>query len=133
MILQSFSVIGKSSHCIFDEWNYTQNFCFFYLLSCFGGRCPFLVFYWTFRSVWIFREFWWVWSIVTCLIFLFWFFNFAISWSLGWSFVFVVYCCLEGDLNLFLLVCFALNDFSCFCRVGLSLVRSVVLFVGGLW
>ena len=39
----------------------------------------------------------------------------------------------RGDLDLFLLVCFALNDVSCCCRVGLSLVRPVVLYVGGLW
>ena len=55
--------------------------------------------------------------------------NFAISGSMFDS---VVECSLEGDLDLFLLVCFVLN-YTCCCRVGLSLVWSVVLFVGGLW
>ena len=71
-----------------------------------------------------------VWFI--CFVFSISAFNFSISWSLGWLFV-SVDCYLEGDLDLFLLVCFALNDFSCCCKVGLSLILFVVLFVGGIW
>ena len=37
---------------------------------------------------------------------------------------------LEIDLNLFRLPCFALNDFACCFKVGLSLAWSVVLHVG---
>ena len=57
-------------------------------------------------------------------------FSLSIHLSLGRSFVIVVDSCLEGDLDLFFLVCFELNDFSCRCRVCLSLVQSMVLLVG---
>ena len=89
---------------------------------------PFFGLSWSFCSDWIFCAFWWVRSVLLLPV------SFICVIDPLADRLFLLLTVVWKMMLIYSFWCvFVLNDLSCCCRVGLSLVRSTMLFVAGLW